>query len=159
MVSHRQRPPRRDSGRGFTLVELLVVLAIMAAVAALLTPMLRIGRASAELRTASNEMLTAMRIARSAAIAHNRTVALVVDPKVNRYAAAQREHALPRSIGIAAANLWPVEGREGLGAVYFFPDGSASGGEIDLISGNVAGAIVVDWFTGLASVHERMVHQ
>lgn len=136
------------------MIELLVVLAIMATVAALLTPMLRIGRASAELRSASGEMLAAMRSARSQAIARDRTEALVLDPDHNRYNDAGRSHALPRGMTLSWKNLVPVAGSDQV-AVYFFPDGSASGGEIDLVSGKVAGAIVVDWFTGLAGLHAR----
>jgi general secretion pathway protein H len=155
MASRRRRPPLRSlNPRGFTLIELLVVLAIMAAVAAALTPMLRIGRAGAELRASSGEMLAAMRSARSNAITHNRTTALVLDPDHNRYSDAGRSHALPRGMTLAWKNLLPVAGGDRV-AVYFFPDGSASGGEIDLVSGHVAGAIVVDWFTGLAGAHER----
>jgi general secretion pathway protein H len=134
------------------LIELLVVLVIMALVATLLTPMLRIGRSGADLRSASNEMLAAMRTARSLAIARNRTTAIVLDPANGHYDEPRHDHRLPSGMTMSWRALWPVAGRNDLGAIYFFPDGSASGGEIDLKTGNAAGAIVVDWFSGLASV-------
>jgi len=140
--------------RGFTLIELLVVLAVLAAVAAALSPMMRIGRAGAELRAASGEMLAAMRSARSNAIAHNRTTAVVLDPSKSSYSAPGRNYVLPRGLTLAWRNLAPVADGDRL-AIYFFPDGSASGGEIDLVAGKLAGAVVVDWFTGLAGLHER----
>lgn len=148
---------RRDRGHdhGFTMIELLVVMAILAMVVVLLAPMLRIGRTGAELRAASNEMLAAMRTTRSLAIARNRTMALVLDPVHERYGEPGRNHALPRGMTVAWRNLWPVAGNADLDAIYFFPDGSASGGEIDLATGGATGAVVVDWFSGMASVHER----
>lgn len=135
------------------MVELLVVLAIMALVVTLLAPMLRIGRSGADLRSASGEMLAAMRTARSLAIAQNRTTAIVLDPTYRRYGESRRNHQLPNGMTMSWHALWPVAGDNDLGAIYFFPDGSASGGEIDLKTGNAVGAIVVDWFSGLASLH------
>ena len=137
------------------MIELLVVLAVMALVVTLLAPMLRIGRSGADLRSASSEMLGAMRTARSAAIAQNRTAAFVLDPAYGRYGEPKRYHQLPNGMTMSWHALWPVPGNDDLGAIFFFPDGSASGGEIDLKTGNAVGAVVVDWFSGLASVHER----
>jgi general secretion pathway protein H len=149
-----QRLRRRHvDAAGFTLIELLVVLSIMALVALSLTPMLRIGRAGAEARAASDEMLNALRTTRSLAIARNRTTALVIDTRRNAYAEPKRLHALPRGMTMAWKNLVPVAGRDDQVAIYFFPDGSASGGEIDLTTGGAVGAVTVDWFTGLARVH------
>jgi general secretion pathway protein H len=136
------------------LIELLVVLAIMALVVTLLTPMLRIGRSGADLRSASSEMLAAMRTARSAAIAQNRTAAVMLDPVDGRYGEPRRYHLLPKGMNMSWHSLWPVAGHDELGAIYFFPDGSASGGEIDLRKGNAVGAVVVDWFSGMASLHD-----
>jgi general secretion pathway protein H len=145
--------PRRGT-KGFTLIELLVVLAIMALVVTLLAPMLRIGRSGADLRSASSEMLAAMRTARSLAIAQNRPTAILLDPVYGRYGEPRRYHLLPKGMTMSWRALWPVAGQSDLAAIYFFPDGSASGGEIDLKTGNAVGAIVVDWFSGLASLHE-----
>lgn len=144
----------RNAAKGFTLIEMLVVLAIMALVVALLTPMMRIGRASADLRAASSEMLAAMRTARSTAISQNRTTAIVLDPVRGRYAEPKRDHVLPNGMTMSWRALWPVAGHDHLGAIYFFPDGSATGGEIDLRTGNTVGAVVVDWFSGLARAHD-----
>jgi len=139
---------------GFTLIELLVVLAIMALVVTLLAPMLRIGRSGADLRSASNEMLAVMRATRSVAIAQNRTAAIVLDPVYGRYGEPTRYHRLPNGMTMSWHALWPVAGHNELGAIYFFPDGSASGGEIDLKTGNAVGAVVVDWFSGMTSLHD-----
>ena len=147
-------PSRHEGANGFTLVELLVVLAIMALVVTLLAPMLRIGRSGADLRSASSEMLAAMRTTRSLAIAQNRPTALLLDPVYGRYGEPMRYHLLPKGMIMSWRALWPVAGQNDLGAIYFFPDGSASGGEIDLKTGNAVGAIVVDWFSGLASLHD-----
>src|SRR5262249_31007200 len=102
------------ASKGFTLIELLVVLAIMALVVTLLTPMLRIGRSGADLRSASSEMLAAMRTARSAAIAQNRTAAVVLDPVDGRYGEPRRYHLLPKGMNMSWHALWPVAGHDEL---------------------------------------------
>jgi general secretion pathway protein H len=144
----------RKAAKGFTLIEMLVVLAIMALVVTLLTPMMRIGRSGADLRSARSEMLAAMRTARSTAISQNRTTAIVLDPVRGRYAEPNRDHVLPNGMIMSWRALWPVAGHDDLGAIYFFPDGSASGGEIDLRTRNATSAVVVDWFSGYASAHD-----
>ncbi|MCG2586138.1 GspH/FimT family pseudopilin [Massilia sp. TS11] len=63
--------------RAFTLVEMLVVLAILAASATLALPSARAFVAQAELRSASVDLLAAVRATRSLAVAHNRVVYLL----------------------------------------------------------------------------------
>lgn len=62
--------------RAFTLVELLVVLAILAAGAVLALPAMRTFIERAELRAASGDLFDAIRSARSLAVARNQTVVL-----------------------------------------------------------------------------------
>jgi general secretion pathway protein H len=138
--------------RGFTLVELLIVLAIMAAATALFMTYVQTGTTGAQLRAATREMSAALSETRSAAITANRVTALVIDTRNRRYREAGREHVVPARLGLTVAGAVPVPGDERSGAIYFFPDGSSSGGVIDFAAGTASEAVTVDWFTGHAIV-------
>ena len=51
-------------------------------------------------------------------------------------------------MSVALLGAQPVSGDAGSGAIYFFPDGSSSGGEIDFAAGQARVAVTIDWFTG-----------
>ena len=68
--------------RGFTLFELLVVLAIMGLIAGLAVPRLAQGRPGQEAKLAASELVSSLREARSRAVSENRDVAFRLDPAV-----------------------------------------------------------------------------
>jgi general secretion pathway protein H len=138
--------------RGFTLVELLIVLAIMAGTTALFMTYVQTGTIGAQLRAATREMSAALNETRSRAIAANRTTALVIDAQDRRYRDPGREHVVSPRVGFAVQGAVPVSGDGRSGAIYFFPDGSSSGGEIDFAAGTASEAVTIDWFTGHANV-------
>jgi general secretion pathway protein H len=114
--------------RGFTLVELLVVLAIAAGAAAL------VGsgwRAAAE-RSGALAVLAELRTARARAIAERRETAWL-------------PRALPGGIAVAAEPA----------PVRFFADGGSSGAEITLGAGPRREVIEVDWLTGRAALRRE----
>ncbi|HUK59488.1 MAG TPA: GspH/FimT family pseudopilin [Stellaceae bacterium] len=138
---------------GFTLVELLIVLAIMAVAGTMLATHFGVGRAGAELRAASRELVAALDETRSVAIAQNRIAALTLDAGTRRYRDARGFHAIPARLAVAWRGLVPAGGDGRTAAIYFFPDGSSSGGEIDFAAGDAKRAVSVDWFTGAANAH------
>jgi len=73
--------------RGFSLLELLVVMAILAIVAATATPSLRVALANARIKTLAESWRSGLDLARAAAIRLNTRVEFVITPsgwKVNR---------------------------------------------------------------------------
>ena len=68
------RPPR--SRAGFSLLELLVVLTLLALVVTLAVPPLQRASAGVRLRLAAQEVATALRLAKSAAVLHSARVAV-----------------------------------------------------------------------------------
>src|SRR5580692_9533877 len=137
---------------GFTLVELMIVLAIMAAATTLFMTYVNTGTNGGQLRAATSEMAGALGETRSLAIAGNRITTLVIDGGARSYRDPRREHRVSDKVRVAFRSLAPLPGDERGGAVYFFPDGSSSGGEIDFAAGPAGAAVRVDWFTGRASV-------
>jgi general secretion pathway protein H len=132
--------------KGFTLIELLIVLAIMAGAGLWLATHLGVGRRGAELRAASRELAASLNETRSEAIAQNRIAAVTLVPAAHVYRDASGEHRIAARLGLAWRGLVP-QGPDAA-AIYFFPDGSSSGGEIDLAAGSAAEGVSVDWFTG-----------
>jgi general secretion pathway protein H len=140
------------AAQGFTLVELLIVLAVMAAVTTLFLIHVRTGTNGAELRAATREMTAALDETRSLAIAGNRVTAVVIAADARDYREPRREHHVSERVAVALSGVVPVEG--GAGAIYFFPDGSSSGGEIDFTAGAASEDVSVDWFTGHAGAQD-----
>src|SRR5690242_9132141 len=87
--------------RGFTLLELLIVLAIMGLIASMVVGG-RPGSAGVNLGTSAAAMASALREARAQAIAQGRPVALQVDTKTRRYGIGKAlDRALPEGVSIA----------------------------------------------------------
>ena len=138
---------------GFTLIELLIVLAIMAAASVLFATYLGTGTAGAELRAATRELAASLNETRSDAIAGNRIATLTLDAAAHSYRDARRFHRISGRLSLAYRGLVPAGGDGKEASIYFFPDGSSSGGEIDFAAGTAREGVSVDWFTGRTSAH------
>ncbi|UEM24404.1 GspH/FimT family pseudopilin (plasmid) [Skermanella mucosa] len=139
---------------GFTLLEMLVVLAIMALVAALALPDLGRLAPSLRQRAAAGELAAALRDARGQAIRSNDETVLTLDIGSGTYALSYR----PDTRQLGAFDFFmrtAIQETEGdrVGSIRFFPDGSSTGGRISLSSGRSSHTVTVDWLTG----HVRIV--
>lgn len=100
---------------GFTLVELLVVIAMMAVMMALAVPSYRSWQANAQYRQAANGIVAALRSARSTAISTNRQIELEISDSAYRTLTGNRAIAstvwtagawttMPSGVGLKSAN-------------------------------------------------------
>ena len=141
---------RRESG--FTLVELLVVFAIMALVVGLVPMAFERMRDSAQYRDTLRSMMSEMRVARSRALATRSETRFVVDLSQRSYGVAgDQGHSLPESLAMRATVAGiEVQGQEA--AIRFFPDGGATGGSVEVVRPSGTGArLQVDWLSGRIS--------
>lgn len=142
--------------RGVSLLELLVVLAIMALIAALVLPTFGAGVSSSELRSSARQLAAGLRAARSEAVSQRRETFLVVDLEGRRFKVDRdpREHALPPRIDIKlfTAQRDIVDAKTG--AIRFFPDGGSNGGRITVAAGERKFDVDVDWLTGRVAILE-----
>ncbi|MGF1604732.1 MAG: prepilin-type N-terminal cleavage/methylation domain-containing protein [Rhodothalassiaceae bacterium] len=141
---------------GFTLFELLIVLALTALLAGLALPRLGASQDRLRLRQAITQVAGHARTARAAAIAGNQTARLRV-ALVDRQVSVGRGQAyrLPQHLTLqvtTAAGLADAE----TALFLFYPDGSASGGRIDLISGSARQGIAIDWLTGRIRIDQAV---
>ena len=150
---------------GFTLLELLVVLAIAGLLVALVPPVVSAVVPSTKIKVAARELAVTMREARNLAISHSRAVNVefTFDPPVYRIQGGS-DHNLPRGVQLAL-----VEDGTGTGAILladlaratddsyrlsFYPDGSSSGTAIRLGNDDIHYHVSVGWLMGRVTLSE-----
>jgi general secretion pathway protein H len=150
-----QGASRRPQGRrptGFTLVELLVCLAIMTLLLALVPMLLNGGRSAMHLRNAAHDLAAALRETRSAAILRGDVAFFSIDVAHGDYRAGSGTvRRLPGDIAVALITTEQDRRDPSHGSIRFFADGSSTGGGLRLTRGGSAMTLRVDWLTGRVS--------
>ncbi len=152
-----RKAPAADAGtRGFTLLELLIALAIAALLFVFVVPAGSRQRDHAELANAARAMAAGLRMTRLQAINAGRAAVFAVDVDHALYQPAGAARAvLPRGTQLALV----TQRKEMLGSavadIRFFPDGSSTGGAVTLSRGGDRFEVLVNWLTGGVSVHEQ----
>ena len=138
---------------GFTLIEVLVTLAVLGFALIVLTGYKPPWSRTLGLKATAAELATGLRLARSEAIASNRSVAFNVDVNGHRYRVGPGKlRSLPPQFSIELLTIAGEKRHEGVGDILFNPDGSSSGGRVTLADGQRSMAVGVDWLTGRVSV-------
>lgn len=144
---------RTEATEGFTLVEMLIVLAILALVAAIAGPGLVKRYRTADLQTSASEIVARFRASHTLAIATVKPKQIVIDPQA-RSIDFDDGHTidLPQDVEmvVTTGRETTVDGGEAI--LTFLPNGSASGVEIDLRQKGRTAHIEVNWLTGLSTL-------
>jgi general secretion pathway protein H len=138
---------------GFSLIELLVVLAVMGFVLVLIVGYRAPWSSGLSLEGTAAELASNLRLARSQAIADNRAVAFALDLAGHRYrVGGNPPRNLPPKLSVGLLTINGEQRSATFGDIRFNPDGSSTGGRIILADGGRRVAVGVDWLTGRVTV-------
>jgi general secretion pathway protein H len=133
-----------DSSDGFTLIEMIVVLVVLALIAGIVMSRGPSRSPTLEVKQAVAMVAQAMRGARAAAIAADRPVDVEIDTVGHSIRSGSAMLTLlPGGVGIEG-----TVGRARRVAIRFAPDGSSSGGGVRLTEGAARMLVMVDGLTG-----------
>jgi general secretion pathway protein H len=163
-ITNPDRPVDRLGGfvsphrRGFTLLELLVVLAIGSFLIALVPPAFDRLREISQYRDTVRAIVVDLRQARQHALAYGQTVNFRVDLSDRKFGIeGQTLKALPASLE-ARTTIGNQEQADNTqqAVIAFLPEGGSSGGTIELVRPSGSGVrIRVDWLLGQVTQHAR----
>ncbi|MDX1541856.1 MAG: GspH/FimT family pseudopilin [Geminicoccaceae bacterium] len=142
------------ASRGFTLFELLVVLAVIGLVLATIPGFVLRDNDRIELEAAVRELAAGLSEARSEALLTNREQAFALDVETRRFRIARDRplRQLDPELEVAFQTARSTLLAPSAGSIRFFPDGSSTGGRIELARGPLQTAVSVDWLTGEVDV-------
>lgn len=143
----------RTIERGFTLLELLVVLFLISLAVGIAATRFSAGTESAELKTEARKLVALMRQTRARAVAESLSLGIAATPDAPGYRLLpeNRDIALPGELHLNIAPhsrdiAFPESG------IFFYPDGSSNGGILTLTGNSGSWRLEVDWLTGEVAI-------
>jgi general secretion pathway protein H len=147
----------RGSNAGFTLLELLVVLCILALSYIFAAPMFKGATGNTALLATAQKIANEMRVARASAIRDNVERTLTIDLASRRFwvdgVTGVSKIADGISVDFVTLQKEQLSAREG--RIRFFVDGSATGGNVILRANQRTVTIALDWMTGHADLRRE----
>ena len=143
---------RLSSNKGFTLLELLIVITIVAFMATLVGVKLH-GRERTDLESVARTLVTDLRYVRSRAMVNNIDTEISFDVSANSYVSRQAkiDRSLPETMTVRlTVDQRDIEGSHG--KIVFYPDGSSSGGEVHLSKDGRVMEVATTWLNGYVTL-------
>ncbi len=143
---------RLSSNKGFTLLELLIVITIVAFMATLVGVKLH-GRERTDLESVARTLVTDLRYVRSRAMVNNIDTEISFDVSANSYVSRQAkiDRSLPETMTVRlTVDQRDIDGSRG--KIVFYPDGSSSGGEVHLSKDGRGMEVATTWLNGYVTL-------
>jgi general secretion pathway protein H len=138
------------SQRGFTLLEMVCVLGIIALLAAVLLPLIPRETSRSRLQAYALQAATLLKADRNAAVRNQTSVATVVDAQARaiRSGASRDAIRIPDDVRFDALLPQTCRQQAALSTISFFANGTSCGGTIALTRFDTGYEIRVNWLTG-----------
>jgi general secretion pathway protein H len=143
--------------QGFTLLEMVCVLAIIALMAAVLLPVIPRETSRSRLQAYALQAATLLKSDRDAAIQHHTDVATLVDAgdRAIRAGASHATLRVPADVRFDAVLPQTCQRQAALSTIRFFADGTSCGGTIVLSRFEAGFEVRVNWLTGRVEIVSR----
>ena len=142
--------------RGFTLLEIIIVLAIAGIAYAILLAVPSRGASIADLKASARVLASGLRQAQSMAMATKQDAVLTLDLDAREFQLPGEKGArkLPDGIDLKLYTAQSEVTSDKRGAIRFYPDGSSTGGRITVASGERKYLVDVEWLTGRVTIND-----
>lgn len=139
--------------RGFTLIEILVVMVIIALVMGMVATSMSRSVSGAEARAAARNLVASLRYTRARAVLDKSEQVFEINTEERSYLAPGRKQVqLPEGVDITVTTARSEITAEDVAGIRFFPDGGSTGGHIELTVNEREYRINVAWLTGESSL-------
>lgn len=134
--------------RGFTLMEIMVVMALAGLVLAVSVPAAARFYESMQYRAAVRDVVTVLSTARHRAVQQGRVTDVRINPRAREVILDDSTKQLPAPLGFSVSTAAELNNRD-TAVIRFYPEGGSSGGEVNIdLPGRSGVRINVDWLIG-----------
>lgn len=142
--------------RGFTLLELIVVLVIAALAVTVVPPLIAQAIPGTQLKGAARDVAAGLRYTRNRALTSDEEAVFMLDTQDRNFTVAgrKRKYPLPDGLDLTFLTAESEMVSEKKGGIRFFPDGGSTGGRVTLASTRRQYDVDVDWLTGKVRILE-----
>jgi len=138
---------------GFTLIELVVVMALAALLIGVVPPLIGAAFPGVQLKSAARSTAGGLRLAREEAIRSGHDVAFVLDVEDRRYRVGDDSPvSLPSGLTFKLEAASSEMRDDQIGGVRFYPDGSSTGGRVVISHDGHGYQVGVTWLTGRVAI-------
>jgi general secretion pathway protein H len=140
----------KPNAKGFTLLELMVVLFIMVLGFSVIGVNLSSSNNTTEHQRVSADIISALRYARGMALMAHRESVVTFDLDENSYTVDRRSkvYEIPKTIQVKLVTAQSQLTGQKQASIRFFADGSSTGGRVSLKRGENTWQIDINWLTG-----------
>jgi general secretion pathway protein H len=142
--------------RGFTLLEILIVITLIAIAYTLLPRMFFSGVSGAELKSNARQVAGGLKLARDAAIYSRKPAFLSLDLAKRSFTVdgEAQVYQLHPEVELKLYTSQDDLVSDTVGTIRFYADGSSNGGRVTVGAGGRAYLIDIDWLTGRVTIEE-----
>lgn len=151
----RRRGGAIGPARGFSLLELMAVLILIAIAVTIASVSFANSLSSARVQAVSRDLVAALRYTRGQAIVKGQQKTLDVDLEDMSYTAPGKSAVkFPDKVEIKLLTAQNELIHDRAGRIRFYPDGSSTGGHVSVIAGTREWRVNVGWLTGEVDLEE-----